>query len=72
MRRWYQVSPTLQQCEHCPNGDFCLRHGCVAWNDEARTKYDRWKAAADKFDAAEADYIEPSGCRRGDLPGGRR
>jgi hypothetical protein len=55
----------FERCKHCPAGDFCGKHGCVAWNNEAREKYDRWKQAADKFDAAEDDYMDFSGYTRG-------
>ena len=61
-----------QTCDHCPNGDFCRKHGCVVWNDHARALYDRWKKAAGDFDRKEADYVEHSGYCRGDLPGWRR
>lgn len=66
------MSSFMLMCKHCPNGDFCRSKGCIAFNDEARRKYDRWRKAADRFDAAEADYLEPNGARRGDLPGWRQ
>lgn len=65
MRRWYECEPLMAQCKHCPNGDFCLKHGCVARNDEVRAKYDRWKASANPCSTEGVDYTEAAGCRRG-------
>ena len=55
--RWYDSKPLMPICDGCPNGDFCKRHGCTTWNDEARAKYDRMKRRAEESNR-EIDELE--------------
>lgn len=40
----------FQHCHGCRNVDWCKRHGCMAWNDESRHKYDQVKRRSQEIE----------------------